>query len=355
MHINISKSVLENMVTNLQPFLEKKDFSQITSHILFKVTDDSLTTKATDYEIGLLCNTQSFTPFENGEATVNGKKILEIVKRMKDSDIELKSEDGFLYIKQGRSSFKLPTFLENAFPPFPDFENEPKIEINSLNLIHSIKKIIPAIDTNNPKQELNGALIDIKEYAINFVSTDTRRLAIVKYDNPSIDKLSLIIPKKAIIEIQKLFFDDVELYYNKVNLIIKSKNYIFFTKLINGSFPDYEKIIPKSTNENLKLPKDKFIDAIKLINSISIDMKLTFKSSGITFEALSEENSEALTDLEIDLDLNKEYTIAINSRYILDFLSQIDTSEFLIGFSEVNHPFILKSENFHTVVMPIIL
>ncbi len=355
MNISISKSILDNILTNLQPFLEKKDSSQITSHVLFIASEENLTIKATDYEIGLRGSTDSFTLNEGGKATVNGRKILDIIKRLKDEEVNLKDEDGFLYIKQGRSSFKLPTFGADEFPTFPTVEGNPKVEIDSLNLIQSIKKIIPAIDTNNPKYELNGALIDIKEYSINFVATDTRRLAVVKFENPSVDKLSLIIPKKAIIEIQKLFFNDIELYYNETNLIIKSTNYLFFTKLINGKYPDYERIIPKDIKNHITLPKDKVIESIKLINSISTEIKVTFRRDEIGFEALSEENSEAQTQFEFETQFENDFVIAMNSRYILDFLSQIDTSEFIIGLNDTNQPFILKSDNFQTIVMPIVM
>ncbi|MGP1449749.1 MAG: DNA polymerase III subunit beta [Wolinella sp.] len=355
MKFEIHKSNLENILNNLQSFLDKKDASQITSHIFFKAENSELTLYATDHEIGLLAKTSSINIEQDGISTVNGKKILDIVRRLKDSEVTLQNKDEFLIIKQGRSSFKLPMFNASEFPQFPSFNELPKVEINSTYLIQSMKKIIPAIDTNNPKFELNGALLDIKEYSFNFVATDSRRLAIVKYENPSINKLALIIPKKAIIEIQKLFFEDVELYYDETYLIIKSKNYLFFTKLINGKYPDYERIIPKETNYNMTIPKDKFVDSIRLINSVSNDIKITFKTNEILFDSISEENNEAQTQLEIETGIKDEIVIGVNSRYILDYLSQVDTSDFIIGIQERNIPFILKSENFSTIIMPIIM
>ncbi len=85
-------------------------------------------------------------------------------------------------------------------------------------MIESLKKITPAADTNNPKFELNGALIDIKTNQINFVATDTRRLALVHIDNQNEEELSIIVPKKAIIEIQKLIPDNIEIYYDNTHL-----------------------------------------------------------------------------------------------------------------------------------------
>ena len=108
--------------------------------------------------------------------------------------------------------------------------------IVSLLLVKSIKKIAPAIDTNNPKFELNGSLIDIKDGFINLVATDTKRLAITKMEKETEHNFSLIIPKKAISEIQKLFLDTIEMFYDENTLIASSTNFQFFTKLISRGF-----------------------------------------------------------------------------------------------------------------------
>jgi len=355
MTITIAKSVLENILIHSGPFLEKKDTSQITSHIYLNAQNDTLTAKATDYEIGFMVSTQNINIENEGSITANGKKFLDIVRILKDGNINLKVKNATLHISQGHSNFKLPTFSHNEFPEFPSYENKARISIESHTLIESLKKITPAIDTNNPKFELNGALIDIQKDLINFASTDTRRLAVVNIQNQSENELSIIIPRKAIVEIQKLFFDNIELYYDDTNLIIHSEQYTFFTKLINGKFPEYSRIIPKEIKNTLLLPKAKMIDAIKQITTISSDVKITFLKNVITFESLSDDNIEAKTEIEIQTGFDEPFSIAINSRYLLDFLNAINNSEFTIGLNEGNLPFILSDANFKTVVMPIVI
>ena len=355
MIITISKSVLENMLIHASPFLEKKDTSQITSHVYLNASNDKLTLKATDYEIGLLITSDNLNITQDGSITANGKKFLDIVRILKDGDINLEVKKDTLHITQSHSNFKLPTFSHNEFPEFPTYEGKARISINSHTLIESLKKITPAIDTNNPKFELNGALIDIHRDSINFASTDTRRLAVVNVANSSEQELSIIIPKKAIIEIQKLFFDNIELYYDETNLIIHSKEYTFFTKLINGKFPEYSRIIPKEIANTMVLPKAIMIDSIKQITTISTDLKITFYKESITFESLSDDNIEAKTEISQTTGFDEPFTIAINSRYLLDFLNSINTSEFTIGLNQGNLPFILTDDNFKTVVMPIVI
>ncbi|WP_457746805.1 DNA polymerase III subunit beta [Sulfurimonas sp.] len=355
MIITIPKSIIENILIHAGPFLEKKDTSQITSHVYLNASNNTLTLKATNYEIGFLVTTDNVNITKEGSITANGKKFLDIVRILKDGEINLEVRKDTLHITQGHSNFKLPTFSYNEFPEFPSYEGKPRISIESHTLIESLKKITPAIDNNNPKFELNGALIDIKKDAINFASTDTRRLAVVTLPNETQNELSIIIPKKAIIEIQKLFFDNIELYYDETNLIIHSEQYTFFTKLINGKFPEYSRIIPKEITHNLVLPKAIIIDSIKQITTISTDVKITFLNDIITFESLSDDNIEAKTEITHTTGFDESFSIAINSRYLLDFLNSINSPEFNIGLNEGNLPFVLSDENFITVVMPIVI
>ena len=355
MKLSISKSILENILIHAQPFLEKKDTSHITSHIFLNLSNSILTLKATDNEIGFQVSTNQIIPFEDGSVTANGKKFLDIVKILKDDEINLQVKNNLLFVSQKNSNFKLPIFEHSKFPSFPIIENEKPIVIDSNILIESLKKITPAIDNNNPKYELNGALMDIKQNKISFASTDTRRLALVHIQNHGNEELCIIIPKKAIIEIQKLFFDKINIYYDNTNLVITSHQYQFFTKLINGKYPNYEKIIPKEIKHTLLLPKKSMIEAIKQITIISGDFKLTFINDSIIFEALSDDNIEAKTKIDFVTGFDEPFSMAINSRYLLDFLNNINSLEFSIGLNKGNLPFILSDKNFKTVIMPIVI
>jgi len=354
MKIKAPKQIIESILINLQPFLEKKDASQITSHILFTSQNDKCIVKATDGEIGLQIVTDHILIEAEGSFTANGKKLLDIVRILKDDEIILEVLDNTLIVKQKHSKFKLPTFDASTYPSFPTIEDKPQISLDSLSLIQNLKKISPAIDTNNPKFELNGALINIKNNATDLVGTDTRRLAIATIPSSNAEELSLIVPKKAILEIQKLFLDQIDIFFDETNLIISNENYFFFTRLINGKFPDYQRIVPTSVKHSLRLPKKEMLDAIKMITTISQEIKMTLLSDTIIFNSLSADNVEAKTELEISTGLNEKFELSFNSKYILDFISQIDKNEFIIEFNEPSLPFIVKDDNFITIIMPIV-
>ena len=355
MNIAINKNVLEHILVNAQSFLDKKDSSQITSHVLLDARDGNLTVKATDFEIGISMDTKNVQIALPGLATANGKKLLDIIKILKDEEVLLKVENDFLHIKQNKSKFKLPMFNADEYPDFPNSENKSQFEINPLEFLHAIKKISPAIDSNNPKYELNGALIDIKTDKINFVATDTRRLAVATSMQSAQTEIALIIPKKAIAEMQKLFFDEMNIFYDENTMLVKSENFTFFTKLINGKFPDYQRIIPQDKKYELTLNRDKMIDHLKQVSTISQEMKLTFRNDAIVFESLNEENIEARTQLDFISNLTEDVVLAVNSKYILDFLTHIEKNEFKLRYNDSTLPFMLASDEFITVIMPIMI
>jgi len=354
MKFTTNKSKFEIIISSMQPFLEKKDSSAITSHIYIEILNNSLLIKSTDYEMGLSATIDDITNIEDGKATVNGGNLSNIIRRLKNEDINFEVNNNNLEIKQNKSSFKLPMYNANEYPNFPSLDNLSSLNINTISLISSIKKITPAIDNNNPKFELNGALIDIKNENINFVSTDTRRLAISNLRNISNDPMQIIVPKKAIVEIQKLFFDETSISYDETNLILSNNNFTFFTKLINGKFPDYERIIPQSLKHSFEISKSTLIESIKLITSLKPNIKITFSQSNILFESV-DEDSEAKTQIDINLNIDEKFYIAVNSKYLLDFLSSTNNENIKIGFNESNLPFHLEDDKFITIIMPIIL
>jgi DNA polymerase-3 subunit beta len=233
MHIKIEKQNLENIINQLLAFVEKKDNTQITSHIFIKA-DEKLIFKATDKEIGLMIETENEI-ISKGEVTINGKKFADIIKTLKNKEIEIKTEDNKTIISQDNSIYKLSSFNTHEFPEFPSIENKTELKIQIEDFKEIIKKIYPVIDNNNPKYELNGALFDLKEKS-NFVSTDTRRLAVV-FTNVSTKEEKIIVPKRSIAEIKRIIEEDMKIYFNDTYLILKNDHKLFFTKLINGNFP----------------------------------------------------------------------------------------------------------------------
>ncbi|NPA55516.1 MAG: DNA polymerase III subunit beta [Epsilonproteobacteria bacterium] len=351
MNIQIQKSILDNILNQMVNFTDK-DNSQITSHILIQAQNNTITLKATDKEINIIYTINVDNIQEEGITSINGKKLHEIIKTLNDDLITIKTTDSINIISQKDSIYKLPAFDVSTYPQFPAIDdNFVKLDINPILFIEGLKKTFVTIDTNNAKYELNGALIDFDDTQTNIVSTDTKRLALFAIPNQK-QHPQIIIPKKAIAEIKKLFLDNFEVFVNDIQLAVKSNNITFFTNLINGVFPDYKRIIPTQYKYTLTLNKNDFIKAIKRINVISNEVKITIMPNMMEFESISSESIEAKTDMPITTPI-ENFVFAINSKFVLEFLNVVDSNEIELCLNEPEIPFTLKDGNFQTIVMPL--
>lgn len=355
MKLNINKNTLESAVLLCNAYVDKKDSSTITSHLLFQADEDKLIIKASDYEIGINYKIKKIRIESSGFATVNAKSIADVIKSLNNEEVILETIDNFLFIRQKSTKYKLPMFNYEDFPAFPNTEGKNKFDIDSSDLSRSLKKILPSIDTNNPKYSLNGAFLDIKNDKINFVGTDTRRLAIYTLEKTNENEFHISIPKKAITEMQKLFYEKIEIFYDQNILIAKNDNFEFFTKLINDKFPDYEKVVPNNFKKEFILQTEDFIDSLKKINVVTEKLKLHFTKDKIIFEGISLDNMEAKTELETELNIDDNFALNIKIKYLLDFLTSIEENEFKISINEPNLAFVVSSQGLSMVIMPMIL
>lgn len=355
MKLNINKNTLEAAILLCNAYVEKKDSSTITSHLLFHAEDDKLTIKASDFEIGLVYKIRKIRIENSGFATVNAKSIVDVIKNLNNEELTLETIDNSLFIRQKSTKYKLPMFNYEDFPEFPSTDNKNKFDIDSSDLSRSLKKILPAIDTNNPKYSLNGAFLDIKTDKINFVGTDTKRLAVYTLEKNNPNEFHISIPKKAILEMQKLFYEKIEIFYDENMLIAKNENFEFFTKLINDKFPDYERVIPQNFKQEFTFQTEDFVDSLKKISVVADKMKLHFMKNKIVFEGISLDNMEAKTELETQLNIEEEFALTIKIKYLVDFLNTIEENEFKIKIQEPNLAFIVSSAGLEVIIMPMIL
>lgn len=353
----MSRNLLSNIITNVSSYIDKKDISSITSHIYIEAKNSILSIRATDYEIGLNFNIKTLNIETEGAATANGATMLNVLKGLKDEDVIVETMNDFLYLRQKKAKFKLPMYNSLDFPEFPKTTDKSKFEINSNLFSRSLKKIMPTIDNNNPNYALNGAFIDIKDGHINLVGTDAKRLGLFKLEANSTknEDVNIIIPKKAISEMQKLNFENAEIYYDDSYFIIKSENFDFYTKLINKKFPDYTRVIPRDFKEVINIPRDKFVEGIKTISMICENMSITIKSNSIIFESISDDNNEAKTEIECDIKVMNDVVLRVANRYMIDFLNSIESNSFNLSYNNQESAFVVSSENLINVIMPRII
>jgi DNA polymerase-3 subunit beta len=245
----------------------------------------------------------------------------------------------------------------DSFYRFPKSDGLNKISFNGELLRNGFEKTSPSIDANSPKYELTGGLISIKREGVNFVSTDTKRLTLFAVETDLMsDDLEMIIPKHAIVEIPKLFFDgDIELIYSEDLIIIESENKFFFSKLISGKYPNWQRIVPSEHKLELNFNRKEWLENLKLVSTVNSEIKVSLKSDGVGFETLEYQtlNSRAEAFIDTNIEIEDSIIFGVNAKFIIEFLSMVDGDEFTVGFNEPNRPFALWHNNLKTVIMPI--
>ena len=374
MRFTIQKSQIAPIINNLQSFLQKKDKSQITSHILLEAKKGEITLKATNYEMGLSVRFKDENIDTEGRVTANGAALNSFINSLKDDKITFSREENALRIQQNKSQNSLDIFDANEFPKFPENYEKARINIESQTIINALKRISPVIEGHTPKAELQNALIDIKDSRLNFVASDAKRLEVISVSHPSTESLNFMFPKNAIGEIHKLFANDsASFYFIDGNIIVESDRYTFFTRIPNGSFPPYESIIPKDPQikHRIQLNREKMQDALKVIAANCESVILTFTKDSIHFQSYrSEDNSRTSDEIEIEREKNatfiesigeEEITICFSIKHLQTFLQYIETPHFEMQINEnYNAQHLLKSESdktkkFILVAMPILL
>lgn len=353
MKITIQKQILENIISNLNSYLEKRDSSAITSHIYFNASNKSLIIRATDQEMGLNYTIKDLVIKEEGCATAHGKDLLDRIKSLKDGEITIYTENDIMYIKQNLSLFDLNMQRASDYPDFPTIENKNKFNINANLILAGLKKVESCIDANNAKIEFTGALLDIKKDRLNIVGTDGKRVTAYTINVSSDEEFKIILPKRAISEFSKLINQKIEIFYDDIMLIAKSEDFTFFIKLINGKYADYERLLSQNYSNEITLKRDEIVGALKTVRIVDENVNIIFSKNTIDFMVLAKVGSKGKTTIETELDVNNKYEINVKNKNMLDFLASVDTEFFTLKYNEPGLPILLNSENLTAVMTQI--
>ena len=284
--------------------------------------------------------------------TLEGKKLATVLKVAKSDEVVIEIADGYITVKSGRSRAKVETMakvqdivLEKGYGKNLDLGE----------CFDGMRYLTHAIDANNPKFELNGLLLETDGSNLIMAATDTRRLATVSKSS-STEDVSIILPKEAILTLKKLFSGvDIEAEADEHIFSIYSPFVDYETKLISGLFPDFQRIIPKTFSQTLVLDTKDFAELIIEASIFEQDIIINVSQDEITASDLSG-NTEAIMPRSETMHSSTEFKFAVNSKYVLDVLSNTDGEEVELCFNETNLPFVLKADSdTQEVIMPVTL
>jgi DNA polymerase-3 subunit beta len=346
--------------------VEKRHTLPILSNVLLEKKEDRLTFLATDIEIQVTTSSEVAGGDGDGSVTVGARKLQDILRSLPDgSEITLSLEDKRLQIKAGKSRFNLLTLPAEDFPRMAMSETEPgKIELSQKAFRHLLAQTQFSMAVQDVRYYLNGLLLLVDDGELRAVATDGHRLAYASMtlgEGVSLPKQELILPRKTVLELSRLLADsddpvNVEMTSNQIRF--QFGNVVLVSKLIDGKFPDYERVIPPSLKNLVTLNRtallQSLIRAAILTNEKFRGVRLILTPGSLKIVAANAEHEEAQEEIEVEYS-GDVIDVGFNVVYLLDMLNNASSESIEWGFNDAGSSALLTlpgNERFKYVVMP---
>lgn len=350
MEFKLDRNILSEAIASLNNYTDKKS-NDVTSNILIKIEDGIFKAYATDYEYGLNLEIVNVFDGVDGEFLINSVNFLNTLKRLKNGEVHIKLIGNSISINQGKAKLKLEVADNKNFPLFDyDEDKMETLQLNSNEVVMGIKKCMFAVDSNNPKYELGCLLFDFDD-TLKIVATDTRVLTIYDTKLNFDGKFQLLISKKSIVEIQKILNENSKILFDNTNLIIKNDNLLFYTKLVNGKYPAYQRVIPTDRLNVFNVNTNELMDSIKTITALEDIIKLNFSNDVLVLESYNEKNKSYI---EMDYQGTGSIEVKANAINLINTVSNIDNKDFKMVLNGERMPILIDSDNYKVVVMPVV-
>lgn len=354
MKFSINRDSLVGPLQTISGAVERRQTLPVLANLLFKVEEGILTVTATDLEIEMSVNIQLDGAYLPGDTTVPARKMIDICKSLPaDTPIDLEHKEDRMVISSARNRFTLSAIPAQEFPNLEEINFALQISVNSLILKDLFDKTQFAMAHQDVRYYLNGMLLEFNKQELVSVATDGHRLALAKIQlDQSIDEAVLaIIPRKGIIEATKILSanDDMcQLQLSTNHIRITLGNFTFTSKLIDGRFPDYDKVLPKNA---LKLMvadreqiKEAFTRAAILCNEKYKGVRLNLSNNKLVIYAHNPDQEEA--EIELDVDYTDEaMEIGFNVSYLVDALNAIKADGVRFNLGDTNSSLLIESSS----------
>jgi DNA polymerase-3 subunit beta len=352
MQLTIERAALLKALGHVQSVVERRNTIPILSNLLLSATRDGLSFAATDLDMEIVDETEAVVNGQ-GQITAPAHTLYEIIRKLPEgADVELRysGDDPRLAVSAGRSRFALPVLPAGDFPIMSSDGLSVRYTVMRDELVRLIDKTRFAISTEETRYYLNGlylhAVTEDGQARLRAVATDGHRLALAEMEAPegSVGGPGVIIPRKTVDQLRRLLDDgsgpvDVQVSAAKVRFEFGRAS--LTSKVIDGSFPDYMRVIPRDNQRLLTVPAAVFSAAVDRVSTISAEkarsVKLAIEPGKMVLTVRNVEAGQAVEELEVDYD-GESFEIGFNARYLLDVAGQIGGEEAQFRFADPASP-----------------
>ena len=355
----------EKLLAPLQAVIgvvERRQTMPVLANVLLGVAEGKLSIAATDLEVELVAATE-VTVQQPGDITVPGRKFLDILRALPEkSSVSMSTEGEKVVIRAARSRFTLSTLPAAEFPVIDDINAQQTVQIPRKELARLLEKTHFSMAQQDVRYYLNGMLLEIDGAMLRAVATDGHRLALCEAALEAKAKTSqqVIVPRKGVLELQRV------LTYEGTAAVAIGTNHVraqigdvrFTSKLIDGRFPEYSRVIPAAPGAAIRADRDVLRQALQrtaiLSNEKYRGIRINVRNNAITVQAHNPEQEEAEEEIEVSYS-GDELEVGFNVNYLLDALAAIDGQEVELGLTDSNSSCLIRSpgnSSARYVVMP---
>ena len=357
MKATIERATLLKSLSHVQSVVERRNTIPILSNVLIEATSDgAIKLMATDLDLQIVDTVQAAvdTP---GATTVSAHTLFDIVRKLPEgSPVSLSAAEGKMQVNAGRARFSLQTLPRDDFPVIAEGDLPVSFELPAATLVQIIDKTRFAISTEETRYYLNGIFFHVSDEAqpvLKAAATDGHRLARVTVPRPdgAEGMPDIIIPRKCIGELRKLLDEvdgsvAVDLSATKIRFGLGSA--ILTSKLIDGTFPDYSRVIPTGNDKLLKIDPRSFEEGVDRVATIATEktraVKMALDRDKITLSVTSPENGTAAEEVPGDYNADR-FEIGFNARYLLDILQQMQGDLIELHLADAAAPTLLREND----------
>ena len=366
MELKVKREDLLRVLTLVQGVAGRKVTMPILSNILIEAREKRVTVMATDMEVGLSMECPADV-LSSGKIAVNARTLFDIAKGLKDGIIHIKlSQGNHLLIEGGRSKFNIVGVDAGDFPILSfSGSGEAFVEDGSI-LTEMIERTSFAMSNDETRYNLNGVYLHTpaggKKGLLRMVATDGHRLSYLEREMRGKWGLGdgIIIPRKGVLELSKAVEDggEVKVSLGDKDISVEKDGMKLVVRLIDGKYPPYEQVIPRSTKRVVNIGREEFIDALKRVSLVADErtkgVKMTFSPKHLEITASNPEMGEAGEELEVGYK-GDIFSIGFNARYLIDVLQVMVDERVVIGFNDETNPCVISSEKdkgMVSIIMP---
>ena len=364
MQFEVQKNILLKAIGDTIGAVEKKNTIPVLQNIKVDVKDDKVMLSATDMDI-LITSNFDCDMKSSGSTTVPAQMFFDIVRKIPDGLILVKGDNSNnLQIKSGKSKYNLPCIEASEFPIIAEGDMNLEIEIEASKISKMIDKTRFAISNDETRYYLNGLYLQLynqnDKKEVRTVATDGHRLALSFIAIEQSESFAVIIPRKSVNEIRRIIegVKTLKIAISRVKIKISADKTTIVSKLIDGEFPDYEKVVPKNNNHLALINRKVLFDCVDRVSTVASDkhrsVKLIVENGKMSLQVGSDENSSAFEEIDINYSGDR-IEAGFNSRYLLDIIGQIDKEEIMMRFRDGYSPALIEAQDMNSVfvLMPV--